>query len=40
MHYWTIDDKKTMEELIIKGANGIITNRPDVMLELLEEMSY
>lgn len=40
VHYWTIDDKKTMEELIIKGADGIITNRPDLMLELLEEMEY
>jgi glycerophosphoryl diester phosphodiesterase len=40
VHYWTIDDKETMEKLIRKGADGIITNRPDVMLELLEEMGY
>lgn len=40
IHYWTIDDKKTMKMLIKKGADGIITNRPDLMLDLLEEMGY
>lgn len=40
VHYWTIDDKETMETLIKQGADGIITNRPDLMIELLEEMGY
>ncbi|MBT2691131.1 glycerophosphodiester phosphodiesterase [Bacillus sp. ISL-47] len=40
VHYWTIDDKETMAELIRKGADGLITNRPDVMIKLLEEMGY
>ncbi|WP_078382167.1 glycerophosphodiester phosphodiesterase [Sutcliffiella halmapala] len=40
IHYWTIDDKETMRTLIEKGADGIITNRPDLMMELLEEMGY
>ncbi|WP_223702661.1 glycerophosphodiester phosphodiesterase [Sutcliffiella deserti] len=40
VHYWTIDDKETMQYLIERGADGIITNRPDLMLELLEEMGY
>lgn len=40
MHYWTIDDIETMRILIEKGADGIITNRPDLMIELLEEMGY
>lgn len=40
VHFWTIDDKETMRKLIEKGADGIITNRPDLMLELLKEMGY
>jgi glycerophosphoryl diester phosphodiesterase len=38
VHYWTIDDKQTMKELIEMGADGIITNRPDILKELLQEM--
>jgi len=38
--YWTINDKKTMRDLIEKGADGIITDRPDLMHELLIEMGY
>lgn len=37
IHYWTIDDPKVMEELIDAGADGILTNRPDLLLNLLEE---
>jgi glycerophosphoryl diester phosphodiesterase len=37
IHYWTIDDPKTMEKLIEAGADGILTNRPDLLLELLKE---
>ncbi|WP_163102475.1 glycerophosphodiester phosphodiesterase [Peribacillus alkalitolerans] len=40
VHYWTIDDKAQMKQLIEKGADGIITNRPDLMLQLLDEMGY
>lgn len=40
VQYWTIDDKETMRRLIEDGANGIITNRPDLMLEVLEELGY
>jgi glycerophosphoryl diester phosphodiesterase len=36
IHYWTIDDPKTMEKLIDAGADGILTNRPDLLLNLLE----
>jgi Glycerophosphoryl diester phosphodiesterase len=38
--YWTISDKPTMRELIAKGADGIITDRPDIMYELLMEMGF
>jgi glycerophosphoryl diester phosphodiesterase len=37
IHYWTIDDPKTMEKLIDDGADGILTNRPDLLLKLLEK---
>jgi glycerophosphoryl diester phosphodiesterase len=37
IHYWTIDDPETMEKLIEAGADGILTNRPDLLLELFKE---
>ncbi|MBM7587771.1 glycerophosphoryl diester phosphodiesterase [Bacillus pakistanensis] len=40
IHYWTIDDKKTMRQLLDAGADGILTNRPDLLLEVLHEMGY
>lgn len=36
VHYWTINDPDVMEELIDLGADGIMTDRPDLLLELLE----
>jgi glycerophosphoryl diester phosphodiesterase len=32
---WTVNDKETMEELILKGVDGIITDYPDRALEVL-----
>ncbi|MDF1573324.1 MAG: glycerophosphodiester phosphodiesterase [Bacteroidales bacterium] len=40
VHYWTINDKEDMRLLIENGADGLMTDRPDIMLELLEEMGY
>jgi len=40
VHYWTINDKEEMRQLIELGADGLITDRPDVMEELLEEMGF
>ncbi len=40
IHYWTIDDKEDMRTLIENGADGLMTDRPDIMIELLEEMGY
>lgn len=37
VHYWTINDVETMEALIELGADGIMTDRPDLLLELLED---
>lgn len=40
VHYWTINDKDTMRFLIEAGADGIMTDHPDLMVELLDEMGY
>lgn len=40
IHYWTINDKDEMKTLIQKGADGIITDRPDLMQEALTELGY
>lgn len=34
---WTINDKKIMRDFIEKGVDGIITDYPDVLKDLLEE---
>ncbi|MGB5947177.1 glycerophosphodiester phosphodiesterase [Paenisporosarcina sp.] len=36
-HYWTINDSYTMERLLLAGAKGIITDRPDIAVTLLAE---
>ncbi|WP_442601708.1 glycerophosphodiester phosphodiesterase [Paenibacillus sp. KN14-4R] len=38
VHYWTIDDKPTMKKLIELGADGVMTNRPDLLKEVITEM--
>ncbi|GEL76224.1 glycerophosphodiester phosphodiesterase [Tenuibacillus multivorans] len=40
IHYWTINDKETIRTLIEKGADGIVTDRPDLMIKVLEEIGY
>ncbi|MFK7947385.1 MAG: glycerophosphodiester phosphodiesterase [Saprospiraceae bacterium] len=40
VHYWTINDKTTMKDLIEKGADGLITDRPDLMQEVLIELGF
>jgi glycerophosphoryl diester phosphodiesterase len=37
VHYWTIDDKETMRELIGIGADGIMTNYPHRLAEVYAE---
>lgn len=32
---WTINDKETMQKLINWGVDGIMTDRPDILMELL-----
>lgn len=34
VHVWTINDRETMEKLIARGVDGIVTDRADIALEL------
>jgi len=38
IYYWTINDKETMRELIEKNVDGIMTDYPDLLIEVLDEM--
>lgn len=38
VHYWTIDDPDEMRRLILNGADGIMTNRPEVLKEVLDDL--
>lgn len=38
VYYWTIDDEQTMRELLLRGADGLITNRPDLLIRVINEM--
>ena len=37
VHYWTINDELTMRQMVDAGVDGIITDRPDLLIEILEE---
>lgn len=37
VHTWTIDDKEQMRALLDLGVHGIVTDRPDLLRELLIE---
>ena len=38
VHFWTIDDSKDIEEAIAIGANGIITNKPKTVYDILVKL--
>lgn len=38
MNYWTVNDEETMRMLVENGAHGIITDFPDLALEVLIDM--
>jgi glycerophosphoryl diester phosphodiesterase len=40
VHYWTVNDPAEMERLLHMGADGLITDRPDVMQQVLARMGY
>lgn len=35
LHFWTINDAKQMQQLIAAGADGIVTDRPDIARQVL-----
>lgn len=35
VHVWTVDDREDMRELLADGVDGIMTDRPDVALEVV-----
>lgn len=39
-HYWTINDEETMRELLQLGANGIITDDPELLIEVMKELGF
>jgi glycerophosphoryl diester phosphodiesterase len=36
---WTVNDPTDMADLIALGVDGLITDRPDLLLELLDEQA-
>jgi glycerophosphoryl diester phosphodiesterase len=40
VQYWTINEKEEMRRLLELGADVIMTDNPDIALELLTEMGY
>lgn len=39
IHVWTVDDPETMHAMLDLGVDGIVTDRPDVLNEVIEERS-
>lgn len=37
VYYWTINDEETMKKLIKMGVDGIMTDRPELLIKVLKE---
>ncbi len=35
VHVWTVDDRSAMERLLARGVDGLMTDRPDVLAEVM-----
>jgi len=40
VHYWTINDSDEMKRLIRLGADGIMTDHPDILRKALSDLGY
>lgn len=40
LHVWTIDEPEVMEQLLHLGVDGIMTDRPDRLLEVYKQFGY
>ena len=40
IHYWTINKKEDMETLISKGVDGIMTDKPDLLINTLRDLGW
>ncbi|MFW5794357.1 MAG: glycerophosphodiester phosphodiesterase family protein [Bacillota bacterium] len=40
MHFWTINDEDTMRQLIEQGVDGIITDYPELLINLIDEYEF
>lgn len=40
VHYWTIDDEETMISCINNKADGIMSDWPDILIKVLEDLGY
>jgi len=40
VHFWTINDADEMRRLLQLGADGIMTDRPDLGMEVFKELGY
>ena len=37
VHVWTVNDRRTLRRLLDRGVNGVITDQPELFLELRKE---
>jgi glycerophosphoryl diester phosphodiesterase len=37
IHLWTVNDRREMEKFLDLGVDGIVTDRPDILNEVMEE---
>ncbi|HBR98011.1 MAG TPA: glycerophosphodiester phosphodiesterase [Gammaproteobacteria bacterium] len=40
VHYWTVNTPDTMRALLQRGADGVVTDRPDLALQVFRELGF